>query len=126
MKSTMTFTHHSQPLSATTVLSAYLSYSPRCQSECARYNFPIILAAQFEDPERLRLLLGAGADVNKTHDSRTVLMEACERNLMKHVKMLLERSADVNVVDLRGNSAMDIAASKGHDEILMLLLDAMA
>jgi ankyrin repeat protein len=89
-------------------------------------DLPIIRAARFIDPGRLRLLLDAGADVNKQHDGRAALMEACEWNNMVDVKMLLEKGASVDLADSGGNTALDIAAAKGHDEIVMLLLDGIA
>jgi ankyrin repeat protein len=44
---------------------------------------------------------------------------------VENVKLLLQKGADVNMADSSGNTPMDIAANKGHDDIVMLLLDAM-
>lgn len=89
-------------------------------------GLPLISASRFADPDRLGLLLDAGADVNRQHDGRTALMEACNYNTMENVKMLLERGARQDAADDNGNTAMDIAAYKGHDEIVKLLLEGMA
>jgi ankyrin repeat protein len=88
-------------------------------------TLPIIMAARFADTARLKMVLDAGADVNKQFLGKSALMEACERNHKNSVTLLLERKADVNAVDDRGSTAMDIAANKGNDEIVMMLLDAM-
>jgi ankyrin repeat protein len=88
-------------------------------------TLPIIMAARFADTERLKMVLDAGADVDKQYERRSALMEACDRNHKDSVMLLLERKADVNAINERGSTAMDIAANKGHDEIVMMLLDAM-
>ncbi|KAH0537558.1 hypothetical protein FGG08_005657 [Glutinoglossum americanum] len=89
-------------------------------------GLPITQAARFADPERLRIVLDAGADVNKQYNGRSALMQACESNAMENVKLLLRRGADVDAVDNGGDTAMDIAAKNGHDEIFMLFLDRVA
>jgi ankyrin repeat protein len=88
-------------------------------------TLPIIMAARFADTQRLKMVLDAGADVNKQFLGQSTLMEACERNHKDSVALLLERKADVNAVNDMGSTAMDIAANKGNDEIVMMLLDAM-
>lgn len=84
------------------------------------------------------LLLDAGADVNArdTEIGKTVLMhnvgipsyadEPFKANCRKIVQALLQYSADVNVKDREGNTALGIAREAGHDEIVQLLLDAGA
>ena len=77
-------------------------------------GLPITMAARFPDTKRLKIILDAGADINGKHKGKTALMEACERNVVANVKFLLEKGADVNVVDDTGKSAMDLAAKKGQ------------
>jgi uncharacterized protein len=88
-------------------------------------GLPITQAARFKDPEKLRILLDAGADVNKQYQGKSALIQACEHNIVENVKLLLQNGADANMADSSGNTAMDVAASKGHDDVVMLLLDAM-
>ncbi|KAF8850915.1 ankyrin [Acephala macrosclerotiorum] len=88
-------------------------------------GLPFVNAVRFEDRQRLRLLLDAGADVNKQIKGQSALTEACDRIMVENVKLLLERGADVDLMDEAGKSAMDIAANKGYDDIVILLLDAM-
>ena len=42
-----------------------------------------------------------------------------------NVSMWLEGGVSVDVINMRGNTAMDIAACEGQDKIVMLLLDGM-
>jgi ankyrin repeat protein len=88
-------------------------------------GLPIAHAVRFADPQMLHMLLDAGADVNRQYNGRTALMDACEYNMGGNVGMLLEIRASVDVVDNGGHTAMDIAAYKGHYEIMMLLLDGL-
>jgi ankyrin repeat protein len=87
---------------------------------------PFLLAASQEDVTTLNLLLDRGADVNLAQDGWTALMKASEHNLTENVKLLLEKGANPNMVDTRGRTAMEIASEKGHDELVMVLLDAMS
>lgn len=76
----------------------------------------VFRAVRFEESDnRLRMLLDAGVDLNKVWNGRTALMEACEWGVVGNVKLLLERGADVEMVDGEGMGAMDITATKGHD-----------
>lgn len=87
---------------------------------------PFLLAASQEDPTRLKIMLDAGADVNLAQDRVTALMRASENNLVGNVQLLLEKGANPNMVDGRGRTAMEIASEKGHDDLVMLLLEVMS
>jgi ankyrin repeat protein len=87
---------------------------------------PFLLAASHGDPTKLKILLDAGADVNLAQDGVTALMRACEHNLVGNVELLLEKGANAHIVDSRGRTAMEIASEKGHDDLVMLLLEAMS
>jgi ankyrin repeat protein len=63
--------------------------------------------------------------MNNQLNSRTALMEACDCNMVENVKLPVGNGADVNVVDGKGNTPMDIAAYKGYNEILAVMLDVM-
>jgi ankyrin repeat protein len=88
-------------------------------------GLPVTMAARFADTRRLKMILDAGADINWKYKGRTALMEASEWNMAGNVKFLLEKGADANTVDNTGKSAMDLAAKKGHNDIVTLLLDVM-
>jgi ankyrin repeat protein len=88
---------------------------------------PIVMAAKFEDPKRLHMLLDAGVDVNKTDRNRgyTALMQACAAGRMNAVQLLIQHGADVEMTSRKGEAGMDIAAKEGHEEIVMALLEGM-
>jgi len=85
------------------------------------------MAARHEDPNMVRMLLEKGVDVNAAHEvhGMTPLMRACWYGRMETVKVLLENGASIDAVNKEGKAAMDIAAERGHDEIMVVLLEAM-
>jgi len=52
----------------------------------------------------------------------TPLHAAAENGMLKTVKKLLEKGAEVNAVDLRGSTPLHFAAENGHSEIVSLLV----
>ena len=89
-------------------------------------GLPLINASRYADPHRLKMLLDAGADVNRKDDNgSTALMAACEKGLIENVKILMERGGDVDLADRGGKTAMDYAVTEGHDDLVMVLLDTM-
>ena len=89
-------------------------------------GLPLINASRYADPQRLKMLLDAGADVDRKHDNgRTALMAACEKGLVDNVKLLIERGADIDLADKFGKTPMDFAVTGGHDDLVMVLLDTM-
>jgi ankyrin repeat protein len=90
---------------------------------CALYR-----AVEKERQDLVDLLLTAGADPNLavisgSFEGRTPLMEACQRGKMEMVKTLLKHGANIETKKKDGKTAIDIAAGKGYDEIVILLLD---
>ena len=90
-------------------------------------GIPIIMASKLEDQKKLKMLLDAGVEVNKTERFRgySALMQACAEGKMANVQLLLKHGADVEMTSKDGDSAMDIAAKRGHEEIVMALLEGM-
>jgi ankyrin repeat protein len=54
------------------------------------------------------------------------LLEAVRLNKIEEVKKLIEKGADVNVVDEYGATALYWASYKGHSEIVKMLIEAGA
>jgi ankyrin repeat protein len=54
------------------------------------------------------------------------LLEAVRLNEIEEVKKLIEKGADVNVVDEYGATALYWASYKGHSEIVKILIEAGA
>jgi uncharacterized protein len=105
---------------------------------------PLFRAAKAGDLEVMRLLLAKGADPSHVlKDGSTPLMAAAgigdkafmadpEKNdptadeRLQAVQLCLDRGADVNAVetpDAGGSTALHIAAGKGEDRIVQLLID---
>ena len=76
----------------------------------------------------VKTLLDNGADVNMTGTvvgvvSNTALVFAAYYGQESTVQLLIKAGADVSHQNVRGNSALHDAASRGHREIVRILLD---
>lgn len=86
-------------------------------------GLPIIRAAALEDSTILAMLLEAGANVDlRLEDGNTALIAACVHGRKESVRLLMEKGADIELANFWKETAMDIAARQGHDEIVMILL----
>ena len=75
---------------------------------------PLLFAAQQGDAESVRILLGAGADVNEaTPEGSTALIRAAANGHVAAVKLLLEKGADASAADDNGMTALHYAVVKG-------------
>ena len=98
---------------------------------------PFLLAARTADAEYMRLLVELGADPLLTNDDgSTPLMVAAglgtsspgedpgtEPEVLEAVRLVLELGGDVNVVDLKGETAMHGAAYKSLALVVQLLAE---
>lgn len=77
---------------------------------------------------RVTVLVHYGADVNLAgHDGQiTPLMAAARENFPDIISYLLNQHADYDFRDKRGATALIIAASRGYDKVVDLLLGAGA
>ncbi len=67
----------------------------------------------------VELLIDAGANVNATDNEEnwTPVMMAAAEGQLEVVKLLVEKGADLAMVDVDGESSFDFAQSKGHQEV---------
>jgi ankyrin repeat protein len=88
---------------------------------------PLHRAAQ-HGVEIMTMLLDAGADINAVHERRrTACHIAILYDQFDALKLLVERGANLGVVDFRGHSLLSIVAQYMRDErFVILLLDAGA
>jgi ankyrin repeat protein len=89
--------------------------------------WPLHRAAQHGRVEIMTMLLDAGADINVTEHQDTVCHIAIFNNQFDALKLLVERGANLDVVDSNDRSLLSIVALRGMGErFVILLLDAGA
>jgi ankyrin repeat protein len=68
-----------------------------------------------------RLLIAAGADVNRAHWNNSPLTAATRNGHVGVVRLLIDAAADLDFA-ASGRTALELAASKGHAQIVPMLL----
>ncbi|HEV8248598.1 MAG TPA: ankyrin repeat domain-containing protein [Gaiellaceae bacterium] len=89
---------------------------------------PLTLAAFFNQPEAVRLLLDSGADVHQRARNEQIQVlpihsAAADGGSVEIVRMLLDAGADVNATQPGGFRAIDAARQEGNEELEQLLLE---
>ncbi len=75
-----------------------------------------------ESLKSVRQLLEAGADINaQQHGGYTPLMGAAGSGMIDLIRLLLKHGADPSISDDHGNSARDLALSKGQSQAAKIL-----
>jgi ankyrin repeat protein len=88
---------------------------------------PLTWASSRGHTEVVRLLLEAGADLNRTaNDGQTALMRAADYGHVDVLQLLLDAGADVNVKSVNGITALRFATLKGNSRIIDMLKAAGA
>lgn len=90
---------------------------------------PVHIAALKGNNTSLKMMLGAGADPNKTRRDacgNTPLLLAARRGHAPTVRTLIKAGASVSAVDVKGRSALFLASMGGHADVVKALLDAGA
>ncbi len=100
-----------------------MSAAPAEQKKPFTKEQGLIAAIELGDLAGIRMLLGAGADVNARNESgMTPLMRAAGTGRTDIIQELLEHGADMNAARSDGFTALSFAAFFGHSEALRLLL----
>ena len=68
------------------------------------------------------MFINRKACLEMRHEGKTAMHWACEKNLPKIIKFLIERDADLNATDNEGRTALHIASSQGYLEAVELLI----
>ncbi|XP_034217564.1 potassium channel SKOR-like [Prunus dulcis] len=84
-------------------------------------------AAYDGDYYRVKRLIGAGADPNKTdYDGRSPLLVAASKGYEDIIGFLIDQGADAEISDKFGNTPLLEAIKNGHDRVASLLVKAGA
>jgi ankyrin repeat protein len=88
---------------------------------------PLQTATMWGQTKNVRMLIDAGADVNLVSGPGFARIPPLQFALMQGrldlVRMLLHAKADIRAVSGGWTTALEIAAARGHEEIVKLLLD---
>ena len=106
----------------------YVVAPARAEIELNLYNrIPLIDAAGRGDAEKVRGYLLAGQNPNQVDiDGRTAVMLASYGNHPNMVSMLVDAKARCDAKDKNGITALQIAAERGYDDVVVQLLRCKA
>ncbi len=89
-------------------------------------NTVMFSACKFGNLELMEVLLSRGGDLNvQSKDGASPLMHACYYNCLEMVGFLLRHSAQIEMRNLRHETALYIAAFRGHFKIVQLLVSSL-
>ena len=84
-------------------------------------------ATRHNNLERVRFLLGRGADINsKDQYGQTALMNAAHRGQVELVRLLIENGADLNTTAKYNLTALMLSLIARHPEVAQVLIEAGA
>ena len=105
----------------TDVISLLLKANANPNLQYGNGRTPLMIAALNDRSQIVQLLLASGADPNLQHSSDiTALMLACRAGCLESVELLLMSGADPRIKS-EGLTALDMAANRGHEDIVDLL-----
>jgi ankyrin repeat protein len=110
----------------TDLISRLIALGAVAQGSKALLSLGYLYASRVDNPEMVRRLVRAGADVNARRVppwDRTVLISAVWARGKESIVVLLDAGANVNAVTTNGETALWHAAKSGLPEIISLLLE---
>lgn len=92
--------------------------------EPSRKSTPLITAAALGEPDAAKILIEAGADINRKNlDGSTPLHVAIVFGKNKVAKLLIDSGADVNIKNFEGSTPLHIAAFFCEVDLVKYLLE---
>jgi ankyrin repeat protein len=82
----------------------------------------LLLGAKESDLTKVKIALGRGADINNMDDNNTALHYAVERGNLDLIKYLIEKQADINIVNSSNQTALRYAVDNIKVAVVELLL----
>lgn len=114
-------------LGHTKTVKVLLAHGADIEFENKAGEAAIFLAAGNGHVEVVQYLINSGADVDSRNcELTTPLMAACQGSHLEMVKLLLLNGANFEIADMRGETAMRLAANSGVEAIILALIDAGA
>ena len=86
------------------------------------HNTALHVAVEKNHADVVRVLIDAGADIEKPYEGGSPLLFACMGGCLDVVKMLVQSGAKLHVTDHYGRTCLITAAEGGHTEIVRYLV----
>lgn len=105
------------------MMRSELVHGPNVNCADSAGRTPLLLAAQLGDAAMMKLLMEKGANVNKRDSNgQTALMRSVEYGFEAGVVILLgAKDIDIDVEDVHGRTALQLAEARKSEEIVRLL-----
>jgi ankyrin repeat protein len=114
------------------VFKTILNHCAKATINCRSNRLETVLhvAMNAPEPERVAMLLSAGAEVSARNTSGETPLHALakqkirtdSRNFIKSAQLLLDAGADVNETDYLGNTPLLLAAAQGNPDLIDFLI----
>ena len=94
---------------------------PMCMQQLYHNGNNLDNSINIDTPMDVQLVLLAPSSPAHQTEAKEELAESCQQGRLKTVRQLLDAGADKNSADIRGFTALMLAAQHGHVEIARLL-----
>lgn len=107
-----------------TIVEALLAHGANPNLGGGEFAYPIVAAAQLQEPEVLKLLLSHERTEINVHgggNNSTPLINATIHMPTEVIEILIQRDADIDAQDAAGDTALIVAARRGDKDCVELL-----